>query len=265
MNKPLFPDVIVNGQTIPSAEIGAEAQNHAAPAGKPGLAWRAAARALTIRALLLQEAESLGLKPEPKEVARGKTETEPEALIRQVLEQALDSETPTIDAIRNAYETDKDRFRAPSLFEPAHILFAADPADKEARKTAKLRATAALAALQEAPGEFHRLAMDESDCPSRSDGGRLGQISAGDTVAEFEAALLDLAPGAICDEPVETRYGFHIVRLDAKSIGDVLPFDVVKSNISEALEKSDWANSSLAFVNQLVAKSEITGIDLPHQ
>ncbi len=262
MNKPLFPDVIVNGQVIPSSEIAAEAQNHTAPAGKPGLAWRAAARALTIRALLLQEAEKRELHPEPKEVARGKTETEPEALIRQVLEQALDFEVPTTNAIRKVYEADKDRFRAPSLFEPAHILFAADPNDPEARKTAKQRATAALAALQEAPSEFHRLAMDQSDCPSRSDGGRLGQISPGDTVAEFEAALEKLAPGEIYTDPVETRYGFHVARLDAKSIGEVLPFDVVKPRISEALEKSAWARCSLEFLNELIENSEITGIEL---
>ncbi|NBR54215.1 MAG: peptidase, partial [Rhodobacteraceae bacterium] len=42
MNKPLFPEVRVNGVTIPSAAIAAEAQNHPAPKGKPGLAWKAA-------------------------------------------------------------------------------------------------------------------------------------------------------------------------------------------------------------------------------
>lgn len=262
MNKPLFPDVIVNGQTIPASDIAAETQNHTAPAGKPGLAWRAAARALAIRSLLLQDAERRGLQPEPKEVSRGKTETNPEALIRQVLEQAVDAEDPTAEAIKAAYETDKDRFRAPSLFEPAHILFAASPDEPDARKTAKLRATAALVVLREKSGDFKKLAMDQSDCPSRSDGGRLGQISTGDTVAEFEAALERLTPGTLSDKLVETRYGFHIVRLDAKSIGEVLPFGVVKSNISEALEKSAWANSSMAFVDELITNAEIVGVDL---
>ena len=56
MTMALFPDVVVNGETIPSAAIAAEAQNHGAPRDKPGIAWRKAAQALTIRALLLQEA-----------------------------------------------------------------------------------------------------------------------------------------------------------------------------------------------------------------
>ena len=40
MNIALFPDVVVNNETIPSAAIAAEAQNHTAPKDKPGIAWR---------------------------------------------------------------------------------------------------------------------------------------------------------------------------------------------------------------------------------
>lgn len=67
---PLLPEVVVNGETIPPAAIAAEAQMHPAPAGKPGLAWRAAARALAVRALLRQEAARTGLLPEPRPSAR---------------------------------------------------------------------------------------------------------------------------------------------------------------------------------------------------
>ncbi len=71
MNMFLFPDVVVNGETIPSAAIAAEAQNHSAPKDKPGIAWRKAAQAMAIRALLLQEARARGLAPDPLELARG--------------------------------------------------------------------------------------------------------------------------------------------------------------------------------------------------
>ena len=46
MRGPLQPDVVVNAERIPARLIAAEVQNHAAPPGKPGYAWRAAARAL---------------------------------------------------------------------------------------------------------------------------------------------------------------------------------------------------------------------------
>ncbi len=52
MNRPLFPEVIVNGEVISSASIATEAQNHEAPKGKPGIAWRKAAQALVILSLI---------------------------------------------------------------------------------------------------------------------------------------------------------------------------------------------------------------------
>ena len=43
MTRPLFPDIVVNGVTLDADDIAAEAQNHPAPRGKPGIAWRKAA------------------------------------------------------------------------------------------------------------------------------------------------------------------------------------------------------------------------------
>ena len=62
---PLLPEVCVNGEIIAAERIAAEAQNHPAPHGKPGLAWKAAARALAVRTLLLQEARRQGIDTRP--------------------------------------------------------------------------------------------------------------------------------------------------------------------------------------------------------
>ena len=61
MKAGLFPDLIVNGEAVPHAVIAAETQNHEAPTGKPGIAWRKAANAVALRTLLLQEARRQGL------------------------------------------------------------------------------------------------------------------------------------------------------------------------------------------------------------
>ena len=66
MGDTLFPDLVVNGEHIPHTAVAAEVQNHTAPKGKPGLAWRKAAKALAMRALLLQEARRRGLTPVPE-------------------------------------------------------------------------------------------------------------------------------------------------------------------------------------------------------
>jgi len=262
VSKPFFPDVSVNGQEISAADIAAEAQNHNAPKDKPGWAWRAGARALVIRELLLQEARKRDLQPHPMELEPGKFETEDESLIRDVLDLAMTPEVPTASEIEAVYAAKPDMFRAPTLYEPSHILFAADPSDTDARLEANQKALAALATLKSSPRDFAHLAKELSDCPSRDMGGQLGQLVSGDTVPEFEAAMDALAAGETCADPVPTRYGMHILRLDAIAVGDVLPLERVQEQISEMLEKASWATSANAFVQTLVAGAEISGIDM---
>jgi len=101
---PLFPDVIVNGETIASADIAAEAQNHTAPSDKPGLAWRAAARALVVRALLLQAAAKEGMEPAPEPRGKGREETASEALIRAFLDNSIHPAPVTEADCRKIYD-----------------------------------------------------------------------------------------------------------------------------------------------------------------
>ena len=176
--KPLLPDVIVNGELIVAERIAAEAQNHPAPQGKPGLAWQAAARALAVRALLLQEAQRRELVPDVQETLPGQLETEAEALIRQVLDDAVQPAPVTEADLRAFYDAHPDRFRAPSLYEAAHILI---PLGQDAH-AAQHHAQAVLDQVLADPRRFDGLARDHSACSSKANGGRLGQISAGDTV-----------------------------------------------------------------------------------
>ena len=262
MNVALFPKVVVNGQIIPSEAIAAEAQNHAAPRDKPGWAWRKAARALTVRTLLLQEAARQGLEPQPRELGAGRRETAEEALVRQLLEEALETPPPSEAEVRAVHAAAPERFRSPTLFEASHILFAAPPGDVAAREDAARRATAALDAIRAKPNAFRDIACAQSDCPSRSAGGRLGQISPGDTAPEFEAALAGLGEGEVSSAPVESRYGFHLIRCDARAEGAVLPFETVRPRIAAALEKAAWARAAREFVAALAERAEIIGIDL---
>lgn len=261
--RPLQPDVTVNGEVIPTSLIAAEAQNHPAPPGKPGLAWRAAARALAVRTLLLQAARRLDLTPEPQEIAPGRRETEEESLVRAVIEQHVRPESPSIETCRAFYAAHTQRFRAPNLYEASHILLPAAPDDPAARATARSVAEALLAEIASDSRKFERLARENSACESRSNGGRLGQVATGDTVPEFEAALESLNEGAIGAEPVETRYGFHIVRLDARAEGEILPFDNVRPRIHEMLERAAWARGAKAFLARLLEESTIDGVNFP--
>lgn len=258
----LFPEVTVNGETIPHAEIAAEAQHHAAPAGKPGLAWRAAARALVVRALLRRAAREAGLSPDPRDLGNGKVETGEDALIRAFLDEAVEPAPVSDEDCARLFEARPGQFRSPDLYEASHILIAAPPGDAAARKAARKSAQEILRRLHDAPDAFEREARHASNCSSAAQGGRLGQLRPGDTVPEFEAVLTQLEEGAIWPEPVESRFGFHIIRLDHRAEGRALPFEAVRGEIRAALEKAAWARAARALVEGLVAEAEITGIDM---
>jgi peptidyl-prolyl cis-trans isomerase C len=261
MSVALFPDVVVNGEIIPSAAVAAEAQNHTGPRDKPGIAWRKAAQALAIRALLLQEARRRGLEPDPLELVPGRFETEEEALIRALLDAALSIAPVTEDEVRAEWGRDPDRYCSAPLWDVSHILCACDPRDDEGRAAAEARASALLATLGGDVRGF-AVAARESDCGSKAAGGHLGQLGPGDTVPEFEAALRQLDEGAISPVPVLSRHGWHIIRLNAIAPGQVLPYDTVRPKIAQALEKAAWARASRAFVETLAAGAAISGASL---
>jgi peptidyl-prolyl cis-trans isomerase C len=262
MTAALFPDLVVNGETVPHTAIAAETQNQEAPAGKPGVAWRKAANAVAVRTLLLQEARARGLDPAPAEIGPGRHETEEEALIRGLLDLAVTVAPPTEAEIRAEWARDPQRFRAPPLWEVSHILVACDPRDAAAMATAEARAADLARRALEMPRGFAKLAEAQSDCGSKAAGGALGQIGPGDTVPEFEAALRPLAEGEITAVPVPTRHGWHVIRMDAVAEGAVLPFDAVRARIAAAMEKAAWARAARDYVTRLVAAAEISGADL---
>jgi peptidyl-prolyl cis-trans isomerase C len=261
MNMALFPDVVVNGETIPQAAIAAEAQNHSAPKDKPGIAWRKAAQALMIRTLLLQEARARGLEADLEELSPGRVETEDEALIRALLDEALTIAPVTEEVIRAEWARDPGRYRSAPLWDVSHILCACDPRDETARALAEARAQAILARL-DGDAKGFAAAARESDCGSKASGGHLGQLGPGDTVPEFEAALRSLTEGHMTPAPVLSRHGWHIIRLNATAQGQVLPYDTVRPKIAQALEKAAWARASRDFIEALAKTATIMGASL---
>jgi peptidyl-prolyl cis-trans isomerase C len=252
--------VKVNGTVIPRNLIAREAQHH--PARTPLEAWKAAARALAVRELLLQEARRLDICAEPVMDEAGRRETAEEAAVRFLVEREVQTPIADPQTCRRFYEQNLERFRSPDIYEAAHILFAANKADAAAYTTARTAAEAALAVLREHPEQFAALAAAHSACSSAANGGNLGQITAGQTTPEFEQALFALEPGTIAPKPAATRYGFHIVRLDRKHEGRHLPFELVAARIAEYLQESVQRRALAQYIARLVSAARIEGIDL---
>jgi len=240
-------DIVVDGTTITAREISAEMQHH--PADSAEEAWNAAAQALVIHRLLQNAAAARGLDPEDEDA----------------LDQVLSAEVrvPPVDAVaaRRWHAAHPERFGSPDLWEVSHILIAADPGDETERAAALTKADAILARLRADPAQFPVLARTHSDCPSRDQGGHLGQVARGSTVPEFEAALAILEPGQLAPAVVPSRYGVHIVLLHAHAPARHLPFDAIADRVSADLRTQSWQEGVRQFIAILASRARIEGFD----
>lgn len=109
-------------------------------------------------------------------------------------------------------------------FAASHILIAfkeaqrARPEVTRDKEEARIKAQQLLERLKEEPGLIATLARQESDGPSGPRGGYLGGWKTGAMVPEFQTAVEGTGIGELVPEPVETPFGFHIIRREPMSL-----------------------------------------------
>lgn len=248
--------VSVNGVEISDAAINLESANYEG-ASIPERQHQAAV-ALVVRELLRQRAEQLGMPlPDPP----GEAGTAEDARIDALIEREVSTPEPDEAACRAYFENNRARFRTPDVIEARHILLAVPPDDLEGRDRARDLAEALIQTLGSDPDAFARLAREHSTCHSREQGGHLGQLSRGQTVPEFEDAVLRL-PVGLAQRPIETRYGWHVVEVLHRAGAEPLPFESVRGRIAEYLEERSRRRALSQYLRILLADADVRGIDL---
>lgn len=255
---PSFGEVRVDGVEIEPEAIAREIQHHPAPDAET--AWIEAARALAIRQLLLQEGRRLGLEAVPEEDEAGRTEAEDDALIRTLLETQVEPERPGEAECRRYYDAHSERFRTPDLFEAAHILIEPDGDAEESWAHAERRARDIADGVGDDPAAFAAAARAQSACASAQQDGSLGQIRRGELVAEIQTALERLPDATTAREPVRSRFGWHVLRLQRRIAGRTLPYELVRERIADMLEARSWTVASARYVTTLASRAQIEGI-----
>lgn len=248
-----WPRLRVNNMPIAPEAIAQEIQYH--PAQSREEALYDACRALVLRELLQQRILAQGITATP---AAG--ESQEEAAIQALI--AREVTLPAIEEadLRRVYEANRERFMTAPLVAARHILLAAAPDDPEERSRQRDEALAVIARLQQGAA-FSELARTHSVCPSREQGGALGQVSRGQTVPEFERQLFRL-PVGLAGQPLESRYGFHVVELQQRIEGQPLPFEAVAGTLREDLAQRAWQKAVAHYLQALVGEADIEGIAL---
>lgn len=249
-----WPHITVNGILIAPEAIGRELPHH--PAGSREQAIFLASQALVIRELLNRRVKALDLM-----VTREAGENEEEAATRALIEREVPLPQADDAAGQHYFEHNRERFTNAPLLMVRHILLACPPDDTEERSRVREQADALLEQIKADGSRFTRLAMIYSACPSKEQGGALGQISKGQTVPEFERQLLRL-PAGLALQPLESRYGFHLVWVDRRIDGQRLPYEVVAGTIRAELNQRRWQVAVVQYLKGLISAADIQGIVL---
>lgn len=248
-----LPIVRVNGVEVTSSAIAQEMQYH--PADSQREVVFLAAQALVLQELLKQRAAEIDLEVETRDA-----ETLEEATVRCLLEHEISTPEIGDTELETFYNSNPRSFTTPPLVSAKHILIAADPEDDLERSTQREIALNIIEQLQ-AGASFTDMVMTHSACPSKEQQGSLGQLSKGQTVPEFERQLLRL-PLGLAEQPIESRYGYHIVLVEQRVEGELVPYHMVKERIAAQLGQRVWQKSVTQYLQMLVGEATIEGITL---
>ncbi|AKJ70158.1 peptidylprolyl isomerase [Pandoraea thiooxydans] len=239
-------ELAVNGVVIDARAIAEESLAHADQPDPE----QAARRALVVQELLKQKALEAGLLSEAAALD--------DAAIDRLLAMECAMPEPSDEECLRYYTANQKKFRSPDVAFVRHILFAVTA--NAAMTQVRARAEQTHRELAQHPERFEELAKTLSNCPSGQVGGNLGQLTRGESVPEFEAAVFDSERTGLLPGLVNTRYGFHIVVVERRVPGATLPFDTVREAVGQYLAAHVRHQSIRQYLSLLVSAAELRGI-----
>jgi peptidyl-prolyl cis-trans isomerase C len=175
------------------------------------------------RELMTQEAVRRGLDKGAETAAR-LTFSRQDVLSTAFIQEALKKTPVTDEAVRKEYERIKAQLGARE-YKARHILVAKEDEAKDV-----------IAQLQKG-GNFEKIAAERSNDPgSKTSGGDLGWAPPGRYVKPFADALLKLKKGQTTDAPVQTQFGWHVIRVEDERASRIPSFDEAKPQLQQMLQ-----------------------------
>jgi peptidyl-prolyl cis-trans isomerase D len=160
---------------------------------------------------------------------------------------------PDEEFLRQRFEQQKGRFITPEQRRASHILIEVAPnAEESVKETA--RQTAADLSLRARSGEdFAELAREYSDDAGSAEmGGDLGWIEPGLMSELFEEALYALTGESPISEPVQTGFGWHVIRLDEIEPSSGMSFEEARPILIEEHQQEEAEREYLDMADRLV-------------
>lgn len=164
--------------------------------------------------------------------------TEPQIKVRYLAfkpEAYLSQVTLSEDEIRDYYETNLEDFKSPKTVEARHILLKlSQDASAEDVAAAKEKIENILKMAKE-DQNFAELAKQYSEGPTKDKGGYLGTFRKESMVKPFADKAFSMKAGEI-SEPVRTRFGWHLIKVEKVNPAGTKSFRDAKAEIQKKLQ-----------------------------
>jgi len=173
------------------------------------------------RRIVVMEAKKQGLERDPavqKQIARATDAAVQNALLSRDIAPTL-----TDEAIKARYDRDYAGKPGEEEIHARHILV-----EDEAKAKDIIKQLAAGA-------DFAELAKTNSKDPGATNGGDLGFFKKSDMLPEFAAAAFALQPGQVTPVPVQTRFGWHVIKLEERRSAPPATLEQVRDEIRQQL------------------------------
>ncbi len=216
------------------SELGPRAQSYNNPEGRKIVLTQ-----LISTKLILIDAKRNLLEAEPEfkaQLARLKDSL----LSNYATEKLLSAVSVSDKEVRDYYDANTDKFLIGDSVNASHILV---DTEEEANDI--------LIRIDAGEISFEDAAVAHSSCPSKANGGNLGDFTRGQMVAEFDEAVFAMEVGEITRTPVKTQFGYHLIKLNSKSESKTAAFEEVSGDIKDALLNEKQRKAYDSRINQL--------------
>lgn len=224
--EPNKPVVSVNGVAIPQIFANFVKQGRINRGGAPEtLTDEAIIDALVANELMSQEAIRKGLDTGPTLLAAMEFQRK-ELLSKALIEDFVRNHPLSEEAIKAEYDNAKAK-AGNTEYRVRHILV---NTEKDAKSVISKLTTGKRA-------KFEDLAKKESKDTSAGNGGDLGWVLPANLVPEFANAMVKLKKGEISRTPVQTKFGWHVIRMEESRKLDFPDYDKLKNRIASQMQQ----------------------------
>lgn len=154
----------------------------------------------------------------------------------------------TDEELKARYEKDLAGYQAPEEVKARHILV---KTEEEAKQ---------IIADLDGGADFAKIASEKSEDPgSKVNGGDLGFFTKGQMVPAFEEAAFALEPGSYTKTPVQSQFGYHVIKVDEKRTQPAPAFEEVKDQVAAVVQREKFQE----ILQTLKADAQVERMDQP--